>query len=206
MEFEAEDVGIEKFPDGVGSLGFLDWGDFANLRYFDASPGLLYSGSDFGRFSVIEISRKPGSHQKHIRGIERRVIHPQSIPSINIPPPPDPPPVDPPPTIDPPPTVTSGEPLCSAVTFLFGVESDAGCISRVEFYIDGMLKQTSPGFTNLPGRIVACPPFFVDTTTMANGLHQICVKVYPCNGSPVMNCWNFVVSNPCGVVKPPLHL
>ncbi len=191
VEFDALDTGIEPFPSEVGTFGFLDWGDFANLRYFDASPGLLYNGSDYGRFSIIEISRKPGSFLKHIRGIERRVIFGITPPSITIAPPGDPgdPPVLKPPKINP------FEPICGVITFVFGVQYD-GCVDRIESTLDGLPYKTIPGWER-SGHIIDCP-LFVDTTTLVNGPHVICITIYPCNGSaPVTVCWSFNVNNPC---------
>jgi hypothetical protein len=192
IEFDAEDTGITPFPNSSRSYDFLDWGDFANLRYFDASPGLLYSGSTFGRFSVIEVSRKPGSYKKHIRGIERRVITPEYMPLIVLPPeePPESPPVVKPPVVNP------AEPLCGLITFVFGVKYK-GCISRIEAKIDGIPYQNITGWDNSGTNFVACP-LFVDTTKLINGIHLICVTIYPCDGSsPVTDCWTFNVSNPC---------
>lgn len=204
MEFDHESVGITPFGNSIGSFGFLDWGDFGNLRFFDASPGLLYSGSDFGRFSVIEISRKPGGNT-HIRGIERKVM--KSIPSIYVPPAPPPPPPPPdPPIITPPPILTGAEAICGVVQFIFGVQYGGECIDHVDFFIDGVYKSSLPGWSNMPGKIVPCP-ILIDTTLLANGVHQICVRVYPCDSASVMNCWNFRVTNPCtGFPAKPVHV
>ncbi len=202
VEFDHEGTGLELYPLGVRSFGLLNWSDFGNLHYFDAAPGLLYKNSEFGRFSVIEVSRKPGGNT-HVRGIERRVISPESIPMIILPEVPDP---DDPPTIDPPSRITSFEPLCGVLFLTFGVNAPLGCITKVEYRVDGILKQTSGGFTNLPGGVVTCPPFILDTTILPNGPHQICVTVYPCTGNSVTNCWIFTVTNPCGGMTTPIHL
>jgi hypothetical protein len=199
VEFDHEGIGLEAFPDPIKGFGLLEWGDFGNLRYFDAAPGLLYSGSDYGRFSVIEISRKPGGNT-HIRGIERKVL--KSLPDIPLPP--VPPPIDPP-EINPPPVLQSFESICGVVYFVFGVEYDGECIDHVDFTIDGVYASSLGGWGNMPGKIVPCP-IVVNTTMMTNGNHQICVTVYPCDGAPVTQCWMFTVSNPCTTFKPGIHL
>jgi hypothetical protein len=201
VEFDHEGTGIEQFSSDIKSFGFLNWSDFGNLRYFDAAPGLLYSGSDYGRFSVIEISRKPGGNT-HIRGIERRVIAGDRIPDIPLPPvypPPDPP------VITPPPVLTGFEPICGVIQFIFGVEYDGECVDHVDFTIDGVYVSSLGGWNNMPGKIVPCS-LIVNTTTMTNGSHQICVTVYPCDGPAVTNCWIFTVTNPCSSPKPGIHL
>jgi hypothetical protein len=186
VEFEHETTGLIPYTDTVRSFGFMNWGDFSMMHYFDASPGLLYQDSEFGRFSIIELKRIPGGNTL-IRGIERKVLTPVDIgepPDIPLPPPPNLPPV-----IVVPPDVA--EPI-SGVHDLWLVATDPeACIDHVDFLIDGVFKARQKGGNAYWQRF----DFWFDSTAFTNGVHTLTVIITDCAGNVITQTYIFLVNN-----------
>ncbi|MDE3245768.1 MAG: M4 family metallopeptidase, partial [Acidobacteriota bacterium] len=93
------------------------------------------------------------------------------------------------------PTVSASESGASGTITLAATASDANGVTKVEFYVDGVLKGTD---TTAPFSLA------LDSTTLANGSHTLVAKAYDPSGNVgTSTSVPFTVSNTAGDTTPP---
>jgi uncharacterized protein YkwD len=162
----------------------------AQIIYSPSNYG-SYWANEFGGFNDIGITPTPV-----LTNTPTPTRNPTSIPTPTPTLPPPPPPDTQAPTVSI--TRPSSGAILSGQTNIDVSAQDNSLISRVELYVDGVIKATD---------VVSPYSFFLDTTTMTNGSHTLYAKAFDQAGNQGISATVTVnTNNPIDIVSPVVNI